>query len=111
MTEINPRPSFFPNSSSTQSGRTRSTALSGDLATTRTNSPARTDELVSTTGEHARVEIPESVKDFSNIKKAVDQAEPRDNSSKIADLKQRIQNGQYSVDYDAVADKMINSEF
>ena len=109
MTEINPRPSFFPNSPSTQSAKSRVATFSSDLA--KTNSTERADELASKTSEHARVEIPDSVKDFSAIKKAVDQSDGVDNSTKIANLKQKIQAGQYNIDYDAVADKMINSEF
>ena len=46
---------------------------------------------------------------ISRIKKAVDTAGDIDHSAKIADLKARIKAGTYQVDYDAVADKMLES--
>ena len=55
--------------------------------------------------------IPESIKDFSKIKKAVDASEPVDNQAKIADLKARIQAGTYEMDYDALADKVLQTEY
>ena len=51
------------------------------------------------------------VKDFSRIKKAVDQAPAIDNSEKIARLKEQIGNGTYQMDYDAIAERMLNREF
>jgi negative regulator of flagellin synthesis FlgM len=59
----------------------------------------------------ARVEIPEAIKDFSKIKMAVDQSKPLDRSEKIAQLREQIQNGTYEFDYDALAEKILTSEF
>ena len=63
------------------------------------------------TKKDAKVDISSKVKDFSRIKKAVDTAPDIDNSDKIADLKQRIASGSYNIDYDALADKMLQNEF
>ena len=49
--------------------------------------------------------------DFSRIKRAVDLTPDRDNSAKIADLKARIQSGTYETNYDAIADKLLASEY
>lgn len=111
MTQINSRPSFFPNSSNSSTAKARNTSLSGDVNTSKTNSPERIEELNIVTGDHAKVSIPESIKDYAAIKKAVDNSAPLDNSSKVAALKQQIENGTYKVDYDALADKMLESEF
>ena len=45
------------------------------------------------------------------LKKAVDQAPDVDNTEKIARLKQQIQSGSYSVDFDKLADKILSSEY
>lgn len=111
MTQINSRPPFFPHSSSSQSTKTKNAAFSSDVATTRGNSPERAEELSAISGDHVKVDIPASIKDYAAIKRAVDNSAPVDNSEKIANLKQKIQSGSYNVDYDAVAEKMLESEF
>jgi len=111
MTQINSRPAFFPHSSSSGSAKTKNATLSSDIATNRTNSPERVEELNTVTGDHVKVDIPESIKDYAAIKKAVDYAPPMDNSAKVAALKKQIQDGNYKVDYDTLADKMLESEF
>lgn len=111
MTQINSRPPFFPNSSSSQSSKAKNATFSSDIASSRMNSPERAEELSSISGDHVKVDIPESIKDYSAIKKAVDNAPPVDNSAKIAALKQQIKGGTYNVDYDAVAEKMLDSEY
>lgn len=63
------------------------------------------------TKRDAKVQIPDAVKDFSRIKKAVDAAPEIDKSDKIASLKAQIQKGEYKVDYDALAGKMLETEF
>jgi hypothetical protein len=49
--------------------------------------------------------------EFSKIKKAALSAPEADNSEKIARLKAQIAAGTYEVDYDAIADKILTSEF
>lgn len=111
MTQINSRPPFFPHSSSSQSAKSKNVSFSSDVANSKINSPERVEEINTMTGEHARVDIPESIKDFSAIKRAVDNAPAINNADKIADLKQRIQAGTYEIDYDGLAEKMIDSEY
>jgi negative regulator of flagellin synthesis FlgM len=60
---------------------------------------------------HAKVEIPNAVKDYARIKKAVDMAPEVDNSEKIARLKEQIKAGSYNVNYEKLADKILESEF
>lgn len=75
----------------------------------------RTDDLrkseLEKTKNDAKVAIPDSVKDFARIKKAVDVAPEIDKSEKIAMLKEQIKNGNYNFDYEAIADKMLQTEF
>jgi negative regulator of flagellin synthesis FlgM len=71
----------------------------------------RASQLNEKTSGDARVNIPDGVKDFSRIKKAAMNAPEPDNSEKIARLKAQIAAGTYEVDYDALADKILTSEF
>ena len=61
--------------------------------------------------QDARIDIPKSVKDFGRIKKVVDVAPEVDRSEKIARLRQEIESGQYQIDYEQLADKIISQEF
>ena len=71
----------------------------------------KTAEINSKTSRDAKVSIPEKIRDFSRIKKAVDMAPEIDNSDKIASLKAQIQAGSYQPDYDALADKILTTEY
>lgn len=102
------RSNFFPKSKAANTP-VRSRALNPKYI--QRNDPTRKKELESTTGSHAKVQIPNAVRDFAKIKTAVDKAPPIDNSDKIARLKSQINSGTYKVDYDALADKILSSEF
>lgn len=108
MNNIDPsinRSSFFPKSREAQQKRQlESTAL-------RRNSSEKMQALKDLTSNDAKVSISNRVKDFSRIKRAVDVAPQIDNSDKVASLKQRIASGTYNIDYDALADKMLQGEF
>jgi negative regulator of flagellin synthesis FlgM len=105
MSRIESRPSFFPNKAKNSGvDKARKSAL-------QRNSYDRANEIKDRTGTHAKVDIPDAVRDYSRIKRAVDTAPEVDNSAKIARLKAQIQNGTYNVDYDAVADKILQSEY
>ncbi len=106
---IDTRSPFFPNSRTAQKQKADAAARAKKAAAR--NTFERASELKSKTAKDAKVSIPETIKDFSRIKKAADSAPEVDNSSKIADLKARIQAGTYEVDYDAIADRMLESEF
>lgn len=108
MSNIDTRPPFFPNSRpSTHS----EVSKSQNAQFLKRNSYERAQELNDIAKRDAKVTIPESIKDFSRIKKAVDMAPEVDNSAKIADLKARIQAGTYQPDYDAIADKLLATEY
>lgn len=105
MNSVDTRTPFFPHSKTAQQTKTsRARALNR-------NTYERAQQLNESTAKDAKVSIPEQVRDYSQIKRSVDASAPMDNSAKIADLKARIQAGTYEVDYDAVADKMLASEF
>ena len=107
MSSIDTRAPFFPRSKSAQAevNKARSTQ------SPQRNSYDRAQEIDNKTSRDAKVAIPEKIRDFSRIKKAVDMAEPIDNSAKIASLKAQIQAGTYKTDYDAIADKILASEY
>ena len=75
------------------------------------NNQERQQELDALAKNDAKVRIPDAIRDFSKIKKAVDQAPPIDKRAQIADLKRQIAAGEYKIDYDALADKIIHSEY
>lgn len=104
---IDTRSPFFPKSRTSQinSGRADK-ALGVDSA-----SADRASEITSRTQSDAKVSITDGVRDFSKIKRIADSSPDVDNTDKIARLKAQIQAGTYEVDYDAVADKMLQSEF
>jgi negative regulator of flagellin synthesis FlgM len=74
------------------------------------NNPGRRNELEEVTREDVKVKIPDAIRDFSKIKKAVDRAPDIDNSEKLARLKEMIDAGTYQIDYDAIADRLISSD-
>ena len=102
--DVTNRSNFFPNSNEAKDVRTKQVAL-------KRNDHARRQQLEKISKNDAKVKIPDAVRDFSRIKKAVDAAPEIDNSAKIARLKQQINNGTYKVNYEAIADKLLASEF
>ena len=108
MSSIDTRSAFFPRS---RDAKTESANSGTKVDGTQRNTMERASELTDKTSADAKVNIPEGVKDFSRIKKAAMNAPEPDNSEKIARLKAQIDAGTYEVDYDAVADKILTSEF
>ncbi len=107
MTNINnTRSSFFPSAKP----EAKSTKANKNAAI-QSNTYEKQKYLDSYTKRDAKVEIPEQIKDFAKIKRAVDMAPERDNSDKIAMLKKQIASGTYNPDYDKVADKLLGEEF
>ncbi|AYF45937.1 flagellar biosynthesis anti-sigma factor FlgM [Halobacteriovorax sp. BALOs_7] len=103
----NTRSSFFPNSR-TQNERAQDVQKQSPI---KRNSTAQKAYIDNQTSRDAKVTIPEAVKDFAQIKKAVDAAPEMDNSAKIAALKAQIQGGTYKMDYEKMADKILGEEF
>ena len=60
--------------------------------------------------EDAKVNISEAIKDFSKIKKTVDNSPEIDNSEKISLLKDKIDKGIYKIDFNELADKMLDKD-
>lgn len=100
---------FFPNSKT--GGPEKGQASQVNPAIMKRNDYGRTKELNEMTSQDAKVNISEAIKDFARIKKSVDATPERDNSEKIAELKNQINNGTYKVDYDALAEKLLGSEY
>lgn len=105
MNNIETRSPFFPSSKSARSARNK------NRPELKRNTIERFEKIQRSTAKDAKVDINGAVKDFSRIKKAVDAAPPIDNSEKIAMLKDQIKSGNYKVDYDAVAEKMLTQEY
>jgi negative regulator of flagellin synthesis FlgM len=108
MNSIDTRSSFFPKSRSTQTESAKGGSQVDDI---KRNSSERASEISERTSTDAKVSIPEGVKDFSRIKKVASSAPEVDNSEKIARLRAQIDAGTYEIDYDALADKILTSEF
>lgn len=107
MNSVDSRSNFFPRSKSSQAEIQRARK---NQALSR-NSYDRAQEIETKTSKDAKVSINDTIKDFSRIKKAADNAPTIDNTDKIAMLKAKIQAGTYEPDYDQLADKILSSEY
>lgn len=108
MSSIDTRTAFFPRGRDVKS---ESAKGGSQVDGVQRNTMERASEISQKTSTDAKVNIPDGVKDFSRIKKAAMNAPEVDNSEKIARLKAQIQDGSYEIDYDALTDKILNSEF
>ena len=106
MSNIDTRAPFFPNSKTGKRNIEEAKA-----ATVKRNSFERAQQLNDIANRDAKVTIPDTIKDFSQIKKMADSTPDTDNTDKIAALKAQIQAGTYKPDYDAIADKILSSEY
>jgi negative regulator of flagellin synthesis FlgM len=59
--------------------------------------------------EGAKVSLSTKAQDFKKIKEAADKSDGVD-SAKVDRVKQAIKDGKYNIDYDKVADKMIEHD-
>ncbi|RLA65100.1 MAG: hypothetical protein DRQ88_02410 [Epsilonproteobacteria bacterium] len=59
----------------------------------------------------SKVSIPLGTKVFSRIKKLVDKTPPKNNMEKIEQLRNEIQAGNYYVNENILADKVLQNEF
>jgi len=106
------RANFFPNSISAKEAKRKAIENMEALRHSPSENIRHEEgEQNTSINDDARVQIPESVRDFSQIKSAADRSAPLDKSQKIADLKNRINGGTYEIDYDSVASKMLESEY
>jgi len=99
------RSKFFPNTRTDVTGTN-----AAKIKALQRNDSGRFNELKEMEKRDSSVSIPEAVKDFSRIRKAVDAAPETDNSEKIARLRDQIQNGTYKMDFEAIADKILKEE-
>ena len=74
------------------------------------NNPDRKKDIDNTTKHDAKVDISDAIKDFARIKKSVDDLPEANNRDKIESLKAKIGRGEYKVDYDELADKILKDE-
>jgi negative regulator of flagellin synthesis FlgM len=102
------RSPFFPNSKADETNKANTAEKMKALGR---NSYEKASTINSRTGRDARVEIPEAVRDYSRIKRAVDMAPPIDNTAKIAGLKAQIAAGTYEPNYDAIAERILDTEY
>ena len=89
---------------------------SGQMATTTSRAPARTDSSATTTTESKKAPAQQDAVSLSQQGKAVSKlqkdmaASPAYDSAKVAAIKEAITNGSYKVDPDKLADNMIKFE-
>ena len=100
------RPNFFLHSKKTESQKTKNAVQNDLISSDEKKIPFKRDLQAKTA-----MAIPKATRDFARIKKAVDNAPALDKSEKIAHLKKQIQNGDYKIDYEALAEKILQSEF
>lgn len=107
MNSIDTRSPFFPNS---KTGK-KEIQQAKHAQLIKKNSMARAQELNEYASKDAKVTIPSTIKDFARIKRVADTAPDIDNTEKIANLKAQIQAGSYQPDYDAVADRILETGY
>ncbi|EDP58512.1 flagellar biosynthesis anti-sigma factor FlgM [Vibrio sp. AND4] len=89
---------------------------SGQMATTTSRAPARTDSSATSTTESKKAPAQRDAVSLSQQGKAVSKlqkdmaASPAYDSAKVAAIKEAITNGSYKVDPDKLADNMIKFE-
>ena len=108
MSSIDTRSAFFPRGRDIQSEAAKG---GSKVDGAQKNTTERASEIAQKTQADAKVSIPEGIKDFSRIKKAAMSAPEVDNTDKIARLKAQIADGTYEINYDALAEKILNSEY
>ena len=108
MTSItNERPSFFPNSkkniASSSTGNSKNSKLSSlpDIP-----EPSKVAKKI----HGVKVDLTPSPKSLESVKSAVQKAETMAKEDKINSLKTRIENNNYNIDFDALADSIIEKE-
>lgn len=99
------RTPFFPNRSPSQD-RVKISSRKIER-----NDSTRKNELDSISKNHTKVSINNKIKDFSRFKKVVDNAEEIERSDYLMSLKNKINRGEYNVDPEKIAEKMILNEF
>ncbi|MBF0361833.1 MAG: flagellar biosynthesis anti-sigma factor FlgM [Oligoflexia bacterium] len=104
------QPTFFPKDPRSSNNKPEKTNPASNPSVKPRNSKKRQSEILEKTENDAKVDIPNKVKDFSRIKKAVDSAPEVDNREKVEGLKKQIASGQYKIDYDALTDKMMDAD-
>ena len=109
MNNIDTRAPFFPNSKTGQ----KEIEQAKQAQMLRRNSIERMKDLDTRTSSDAKVTIPDTIRDFARIKKVADApgSGEVDNTEKIARLKAAINNGSYQPDYDAIADRILATEY
>ncbi|ASI97114.1 flagellar biosynthesis anti-sigma factor FlgM [Vibrio rotiferianus] len=89
---------------------------SGQIMTTTSRSPARSDSSTTTSTESKKSTVAQDAVSLSKQGKAVSQmhqdlaASPAYDSAKVAAIKDAIANGSYKVDPEKLADNMIKFE-
>lgn len=96
------RPPFFPNQ------KTRNVNDHSYPLTREEGSGTNQKENVQ---NDAKVSIPLGTKIFSRIKSLVDKTLPKDNREKIDNLRSQIRSGEYQINEDKLANKVLSDEF
>lgn len=82
--------------------------------TLKRNDDERKKQLQQDSAQDVQLNIPSKVKDFARIKSAIDMQagdSSIDNTNKIQELKKKIQQNEYNVDFEQLADKMLEREW
>lgn len=101
----NTRSSFFPRSKNIKESNVKKS-----LSSKSRENINEGGDLKKTLGKDVDVFISDRVKNFSKIIKIINDAPELDNTNKIARLKRQIEKGEYVINYEALADKILQSE-
>ena len=82
-----------------------------DIFSIKKNSREKINEIEKKTKGDVKVDINKKVKDFSKIKRMLDNRPMPESNQKIQDIKEKINNKTYHIDEEAIADRILRFEF
>ena len=109
MSNISPRKSDWNNSTALSEAKQAKNNI--NALGLRRNSAEKRREIELVTKDDVKIDITDRAKEFSRIKEAVDKTLDIDNTKKIADLKNKIQNGSYTINGEELVDRVLAWEF
>jgi flagellar biosynthesis anti-sigma factor FlgM len=112
MAKINPdtRAQFFPGKNTINNSPINPAKNTYAQEFLNRNDIEKQNEIREKTQSDVQVTIPDKIKDFARIKKAALNAPDIDNSEKIKNLKSQIEKGEYTIDFDQLAEKILEKE-
>lgn len=83
-------------------------SIQNEMEKVEEKQPSGEEKVQDQTGQDAIVNLSPALKEAQTIKEVIS-SEPDIREDKVAEIRERIESGEYNIDNDAVADKMVNA--